>query len=215
VRLLAGIALIGAGALAAAAFWPSDRGEGAAPRAQAPEESGPGPAPAGIGAAEDLAPPAADVAREAAPVEPPPPAPEPDGIEDGGHAPAPEQDHSAKYAGLAPAELARGLADLEGRIQLECDREFADRFRSGRYVEHAVAPDDRERFQELLAAPSAKGWLRRARPVLEEPREGGATADVRFRAVQVVELPPDEFPALYALAAERDWLRRFLAPSGD
>lgn len=205
-----GIALLAVAGVARFVSGPSP--SAASPR-PSPEHASPvatgDSAPAIRPAASDVTA-AAEVDRLAAPIAPPPPPPpEPEGIEDGGAAPAPEGDFAAKYAGQPQPALLRALAELEARLQRSCDRELEQRFADGRYVEHRIERGDRRPPEEIAASLASPGWIHRAR--IESRTEAGSSP--QGATLLLVQLSPDEVPALYELAAERDWLRRFLAPS--
>jgi len=206
------LTLLVLGLAAAAVLWLGRSDRSATAETARPDAAASPSARSPLDATHDPADGAA-AARVAAPVEPPPPPPrEPGGIEEDGAQPLPTADFSWKYAELGPEELERLLAELEGSVQLASDKEILQRFEDGRFVEREVDPGDPRALQDIVRSLAPADEIHQTRIVMDPASVGAATVDMRAQAVQIVSLPRDQFPGLYALADERDWLRRFLAP---
>jgi hypothetical protein len=148
-------------------------------------------------------------ARNATPPTPAPP--EPQGLEDGGEAPAPNLDFGWKYGGWSEGEMTQRLATLEGELQLALDREFRPRLEQGRYDERAIGADDKRSVAEVLAEHGADDPLCRVWPVFDPSGASSPTAEQRLIAVRILCLSRAEFAHLAELADERSWLRGRLA----
>lgn len=149
----------------------------------------------------------ADSLRAEAP--PPPVPPEPQGIEDGGVAPQPESDYSWKYGSSSEEQLARVLAELDGKLQQRADDLILRRFDAGLYDEFPVAGQP---IDKLIAQHRPEGLLGQLRVKLDTS-SNAATSQTTPLSVQVVTLPRGEFPELYELYDERGWLQRRLGTS--
>jgi hypothetical protein len=191
-----------------AAVWSSRAGGAAAERARG-EPTGRAAAPEPAPTSPAGAP--AAVERTVVVLEPPPPPPEPLGAEDGGAVPLPGPDFSAKYAGRDGEALELALDELEAAVHLESSQRFEARFEQGRFEEHPLGGEDVDGVRDAVAAGVPPGELCQMRVVME-PESVGEGA-LRPLALQAATLPRAEFPELYALVDERDWLRRYLAPS--
>jgi hypothetical protein len=136
----------------------------------------------------------------------PGPVPAPGGLED--EPPPAPPDLSARFAGYSPESLREHLREVELKLSAEQDVAFKRRFDAGLFETHAV---DVERGDwDLLAQRAPAGELGRGRLRFGEPGPDGK----RPAQYQLARLPRAEYPALYALVDERDWLRAELARLG-
>lgn len=209
--LAAGIAVaaLGVSAVIAAAwlFPPESQGEAVAAPQRASQALGEQQAPAftsQVTPGEH-----ADAYSLRAEAPPPPAPPEPQGIEDGGVAPQPERDYSWKYGRSSEEQLARALAELDGKLQQRADDLILRRFDAGLYEEFPV---DGRPLDKLIAQHKPEGLLGQLRVKLDTS-SNAATSQTTPLSVQVVTLPRGEFPELYELYDERGWLQRRLGTS--
>ncbi|MCC7013498.1 MAG: hypothetical protein IT454_13120 [Planctomycetes bacterium] len=127
---------------------------------------------------------------------------EPAALEEG-HAPVqPAGDFSAQYAALAPEKLQARLRELDAQVDSRVSELASARFEAGLFESHAPTDSPFE-----PPAEDATRWVRTR--VSTDPANPG---QVRF---DVTAIPTAEHPELAQLAAERDWLRRFLAPGSQ
>jgi hypothetical protein len=199
-------------AAAAGAWWLAGREDGRGTAAERPE-----PAAARRERAGDLAQPddafpapTSEPEREALAEPPPPPAPpEPEGLEDGAKPKQPELDFSESYARYTYAEMESALANLDAEVRARLEEIANARIEQGRFESVAIEPGDRRTSEELLKAHESADELR----VVRVAADADGAAPARPSALQIVSLGRAEYPELYALAAERDWLRKFLVPN--
>jgi hypothetical protein len=143
--------------------------------------------------------------------EQPPPPPEAQGLEDGAKPEQPAEDFGWKYEGFEPGELRAKHTALSLDLQRLADRELLPLIERGAFVEHAIAADDPRSIAQILADFGANDPLCRVLPVADPSAGASPTGQQRLIAVRVVCLPREQFPALAALAAERNWLSQHLA----
>jgi hypothetical protein len=175
----------------------------------------PSPAPrstAEPGALEPAAPvtvrqdPAQDSERVA--IAAPPPKPR-KGIEDVGAAPI-GIDYRPRYAHVAREALLEKLTQLENDVETTSGKLFEERFAANKFTTQPIAANDGRALDEIIESLTAERELCSTRLVMS-----GTAAERRPQAVQIVCLPRAQFPELYAMVDERDWLSEFINPAAS
>ena len=146
-----------------------------------------------------------DDARVAAAV----PAPKPvQGIEDAGAAPV-GLDFTGKYEHDTREQLTLKLSELDARVEKESDALFRARFERNQFQTYKIEPNDARPLDEITETLKSPAGLCSTRAVAT-PSNGAGPAQARVTSVEIVCLARDEFPALYAVFDEREWLRNSL-----
>lgn len=142
-------------------------------------------------------------AREGVPA--PPPAREPDGIEDGGVAPQPALDFRWKYAASTHDELLRARGELETALDQQVESLCSECFTRGEFEKVSLGSRARDAVVRELLPRSQLGTARDAAPL---PDANGKP--VPSNAIEVVRLPKANHPELYELSDELHWLEQEL-----
>jgi hypothetical protein len=203
VTLLLVLAIAGAGVF----VWlsgdspaaPSASAAAASPAHEAPAAA----VPAAVSAAEAIQREAA-TENERVPASAAPPKPR-KGIEDVGAVPV-GIDYTPRYEHVAHGALLERLTRLEDSVDEKSNQLFAERFASGKFTTHAIAANDARAVEEIVESLTEERQLCSTRLVMS-----GTASDRRPQAIEIVCLPRAEFPELYALVDERDWLSDFIA----
>jgi len=112
-------------------------------------------------------------------------------------------DFTSKYRDVAREKLLDKLMRLEGEVERTSTKLFAERFAANRFTTEPIAANDARNLDEIVESLTSESVLCSTRLVMiDTPRP---------EAVQIVSLRRAEFPGLYALVDERDWLRDSLA----
>ncbi|MCY3003600.1 MAG: hypothetical protein NTV21_17530 [Planctomycetota bacterium] len=141
--------------------------------------------------------------RSDAPV--PPPAREPDGIEDGGVAPQPALDFRWKYAASTHEELLRARGDLETALDQQVESLCGEYFARGEFEKVPLGSRARDAVVRVLLP---RGQLGTARDAAAVPDSNGKP--VPSNAIEVVRLGKANHPELYELYDEFHWLEQEL-----
>jgi hypothetical protein len=142
-------------------------------------------------------------AREGVPA--PPPAREPDGIEDGGVAPQPALDFRWKYAASTFEELVRARGELEAALEQQVESVCSECFTRGEFEKVSLGSRGREAVVRELLPRGQLGTARDAPPI---PDANGKP--VPSNALEVVRLFKANHPELYELSDELHWLEQEL-----
>ena len=201
------LALAGAGLM----YWLG----GAPPAAPVAPTVAPSPAPRSTEAPDAVEPAAPVVVRqepgqdsERVAITAPPPKPR-KGIEDVGAAPV-GVDYAPRYKHVAREALLEKLTQLENDVETTSGKLFEERFAANKFTTQPIAANDGRALDEIIESLTAERELCSTRLVMS-----GTAAERRPQAVQIVCLPRAQFPELYAMVDERDWLSEFINPAAS
>lgn len=130
-----------------------------------------------------------------------------------------DEEFARQYGGWSLERLEFRLNELENEHQLQIDRLCDERFALGLF--RAVVSDEIEgpdASYDVLSPSDESGVITRVRTVAAEdlnPAQPIDEDDAGRITYQVVQLPPETFPALYRQAAELEWLRAACAKVAD
>lgn len=142
-------------------------------------------------------------AREGVPA--PPPAREPDGIEDGGIAPQPALDFRWKYAASTHEELVRARGDLETALDQQVESLCSGYFTRGEFEKVPLGARARDAVVREWLPLGQLGTARDAAPI-----PAANAQPVASNAIEVVRLGKANHPELYELYDELHWLEQEL-----